>query len=298
MELTNIKLGTQEVELTDGTKVQMEVKMPVRTNEFVTAVAMAHPTWTFTPNYVCRQYEHIERNGRIYSQIKGLQVHEVTVYQNKTELGRIGADTHGAHKYTIFNERISAKRERGSHARTGDLKKALGMVEKMFYPKKDKEILKEIVSRARDTISSHTRQRRYNLDDLWRNMSKVAVHFIADNLETFRQYAGASAIKGLDTYTEALDIRDKAQALEDNYNKNEASIVTIMNDVFYFSFASKDPIAFKRDDVAPQIKASIGMLKLIERGKSIDDVGLRCEEDVFLVNVPNIVSQGEPYAIS
>ena len=38
------------------------------------------------------------------------------------------------------------------------------------------------------------------------------------------------------------------------------------------------------------------MLKLLAVGGAIDNVGLKCEDDVFIVNMPNIVSLGEQYA--
>ena len=294
--LDNIILGTQEQQLADKSIISMPITMRPKTQEFVVAVAKKHPTWKFTPNYVSRNYEHVEFNGRMYSQVSELVATEFTVMQGKDELGRIGAEYWGANKYTITNKRIQQQRERGSITRTSDLKKAVKLVEKMFFPKTDKEVIKEIKERAIDRLSTHVRKPRYDLDNVWRNMNRTAILFIKENMEAYKQFTQHVQIDGLDKFNEFWDVRANAQALEDNYNDGKASMVTIMGDVFYFSFKNKDPIAYVRDNVSPEVKARVGMLKLLAVGGAIDNVGLKCEDDVFIVNMPNIVSLGEQYA--
>ena len=296
--LDNIKLGTQEQQLADKSVVHMPITMRPKTQEFVEAIASKHPTWTFIPNYVTRNYENVELNGRTYSQVSELLATDFSVMQGKDELGRIGAEYWGANKFTITNKRIQKQRERGSVTRTSDLKKAIKLVEKMFFPKTDTEVLKEVREQAVDRLSNYTRKHRYDLDNVWRNMQRTAILFIKENMDEYKAFSAHVTIDGVDKFEEFWDARNNAQTLEDNFNNDSASMVTIINDVFYFSFKTKKPIAFERDNVSPEVKARIGMLKLLAVGGAIDNVGLKCEDDVFIINLPNIVSQGEPYAVS
>lgn len=294
--LDNIKLGTQEQQLADKSIVHMPITMRPKTQEFVEAVAKKHPTWTFIPNYISRNYENVEINDKIYSQVSELIATEFNVMQGKDELGRIGAEYWGAQKFTITNKRIQTQRERGSITRTSDLKKAVKLVEKMFFPKTDTEVLKEVKERAVDRLSHYTRKNRYDLDNVWRNMQRTAILFVKENMEAYKAFSAHVSIDGLDKFDEFWEARNNSQTLEDNFNNDSASMITIINDVFYFSFKSKPPIAFARDNVSPEVKARIGMLKLLAVGQAIDSVGLKCDDDVFIINLPNIVSQGEHYA--
>ncbi len=298
--LDNIILGTQEQQLADKSIVQMPVTMRPRTQEFVEAIARKHPTWRFTPNYVSRNYENVDINGRIYSQVSELIATEFTVAQGKDELGKIGAEYWGANKFTITNKRIAKQRERGSVTRTSDLKKAIKLVEKTFFPKTDTEVLKELKNNAIERLSNYTRKNKYDLDGVWRNMQRTALLFIKENMNEYKAFSAHVTIDGLDKFDEIWEARSVSQSLEDNFNDGKASMVTIMGDVFYFSFAKDEtpPIAFERDNVSPEVKKRIGMLKLLNIGQAIENIGLKCEDDVFIINMPNIVSQGEQYAIS
>ena len=293
MSLDNIKLGTEEVKLIDNSVVTMDVIMRPMTQEFVEALARKHPTWTFTPNYISRDYENVEHNGRIYSQVSKVIATEFNVMQGKDTLGRVGAEYWGSKKFTITNPRIVAQRERGSVTRTGDLKKAMKLVEKMFFPKTDNEIIKDLKQRAMERLSNHTRTHRYNLDNLWRSMQSTAILFVKENMEAYKQFTQHVTVDGLNKFDEYWDARSNSQSLEDEYNDGKACMVAIMNDTFFFSFKNSDPVSFVRDEVAPQVKTKVGMLKLLAVGGAIDNVGLKCEDDVFLISMmPNNVRVG------
>ena len=293
MSLDNIKLPTQEIELRDGSKVMMQVQVKPTALEFVMAIAKKHPTWTITPETISRDYKHVEYNGRMCSEVDALWAYEFNVAQGKDVLGRIGAEYWGGQKFFITNDRIRKQRERGSITRTGDIKKAIKLVEKMFFPKTDAEVIKEITVRGKDLLGNYRYRKNSDFNDLWRNMSNSALSFVRDNLEEFRAYTSHSSITGLDRFEEIWDARDKARTLEDAYADGSASMVTIMGDTYFFTFKDTPIVSFTRDEVSPEIKTKVGMLKLVASGQAIDDVGFKCDDDVFVINMlPNIVRKG------
>lgn len=293
--LANIKLHSEEVELRDGTKVMMQVEIKPTAEMFVEELAKKHPTWTFTPNSISRDYENVDINGRIYSQVSKLWAYEFDVTQGKDVLGRIGAEYWGGNRFYVTNDRIMKERQRGSVTRTKDLKKAIKLVSKMFFPKTDKEVVKEITTRGKDILGNYRYRKQSNFQDIWRNAQKNAMLYVRENLTEFRAFtAGAgTSIDGFENFETAWQEKDKSYELEKAYAEGRASMVTLMGDVFYFTFKDTPAVSFHRDEVTPEIKTKVGMLKLVANGEAIDNVGFKCEDDVFVINMlPNIVRQG------
>jgi hypothetical protein len=293
--LANIKLHSEEIELRDGSRVTLQVQGKPSAMMFVEELAKRHPTWTFTPNSVSRDYKNVDYNGRTYSEVDSLWAYEFTVTQGKDILGRLGAEYWGGNRFFVTNDRIMKERQRGSVTRTKDLKKALKLVSKMFFPKTDKELVKEITIRGKDILGNYRYRKQQNFHDIWRNMNKGMLLYIRENLAEFRAFtAGAGmSIDGLENFETAWQEKDKSSELEKAYAEGRASMVTLMGDVFYFTFKDTPAVSFHRDEVTPEIKTKVGMLKLVANGEAIDNVGFKCEEDVFVINMlPNIVRQG------
>lgn len=293
--LANIKLHSEEVELRDGTEVMMQVEIKPSAEMFVEELAKKHPTWTFTPNSISRDYENVDINGRIYSQVSKLWAYEFNVTQGKDILGRIGAEYWGGQRFYVTNDRIMKERQRGSVTRTKDLKKAMKLVSKMFFPKTDKEVVKEITARGKDILGNYRYRKQSNFQDIWRNAQKNAMLYVRENLTEFRAFTAGTGTssEGLENFETAWQEKDKSYELEKAYAEGRASMVTLMGDVFYFTYKDTPAVSFHRDEVTPEIKTKVGMLKLVANGEAVDGVGFKCEDDVFVINMlPNIVRQG------
>jgi hypothetical protein len=277
------------------------VKVRPNLAEFIQAIASKHPTWEFKPAYIRREYEVVEFEGRQTNQVKDLMSNELTIMQGKVELGNIGAEDYGARKYYVSNSRIRQERQRGSVTRTGDLKKALKLVDKTFFPKTDAEKVKELTSRAKDMLSTHVRKHRNNVESLWRDMQASALDFVRLNMDEYVEFASRHShpVRNLNLLEGFIDARRTSKQFSDNYEAGSACYVAITGDTFHFTFANKEPITFERNEVHPEVRTRVGMLKLVPLLGEIPDVGVKCDEEVYLINVPNNVRLGdEPNAIS
>jgi hypothetical protein len=299
MSLVDIKLGEEIVKLADGTDVMMPVQVRPTVAEFIKAIASKHPTWEFKPAYIRREYEIVEVAGRQTNQVKNLVTHELTVMQGKVELGNIGAEDYGARKFYVSNPRIRQERQRGSVTRTGDLKKALKLVDKTFFPKTDAEKVKELTSRAKDMLSTHVRKHRNNVESLWRDMQASALDFVRLNMDEYAEFVTRHShpVRNLNMLEGLIDARRTSKQFSDNYEAGSACYVAITGDTFHFTFVDKEPITFARDVLPPEVRTRVGMLKLVPVLGEIPDVGVKCDEEVYLINMPNNVRLGETYGV-
>jgi hypothetical protein len=96
-----------------------------------------------------------------------------------------------------------------------------------------------------------------------------------------------------------IDARRTSKQFSDNYEAGSACYVAITGDTFHFTFVDKEPITFARDVLPPEVRTRVGMLKLVPVLGEIPDVGVKCDEEVYLINMPNNVRLGdEPNAVS
>ena len=150
-------------------------------------------------------------------------------------------------------------------------------------------------------LSTHVRKHRNNVESLWRDMQASAFEFVRQNMDEYAEFASQHShpvrnLNMLDTLTEA---RRTSKQFSDNYDNGSACYVAITGDTFHFTFADKEPITFARDVLPPEVRTRVGMLKLVPVLGEIPDVGVKCDEEVFLINMPNNVRLGdEPNAVS
>jgi hypothetical protein len=291
MELVDIKLGEQTLELVDGTQKTLPIQTYDKLAELVKAIATKHPTWGFKTNNVMRGYESVEIMGKRYNQVKYLYSSEITVMQGRVELGNIGVETYGTRKLYISNPRIQNERRRGTATRTSDLKKAIKLVQKTFFPKTDAELVKELSKHAKEVAHDHARRQRQFVDSLWRDMHPSAFSFVQQHIEAYKEFTKyhQNPVRNIDKLDDMLEARRTSKEFLDNYEAGSACYVTLLGDTFNFSFCNKEPITITRDEVPAEIKGRVGMLKLVPNVSEVATIGLKCSDDVYLINMPNNV---------
>lgn len=295
--LANIKLGTQDIELRDGTHVDMQVTLGATLTLLVELLAKENPTWDFTPNYVAREYEEVLIEGRRYNQISNLVARQVAIAQGKDTLGTVGVEAYSYTKerYNISSPRIREQRSRGTETKTQDLKKARALVKKMFFPKTELEVVKDGFTTLHNGIAELSRKHRYAFNEVWNRIGTYAVDFVIANMEEFKPFVQDQTILAtLDSFGERKSMRDKTKEFERAFEKNEACGVTTIGDMFYVSSTNQKVFGIPRDKVEGRIKVKIGMLKLLEDNTYVEGIGLKVKEDMFIIDESihsNIVSK-------
>lgn len=297
---SNILLGEVECDFYEevcGQVAKSSVKKPVELNQYLKPLleilATENPTWEFRPEYVDRQYEGLNINNRHYSNTVKAECRQFGVWQGQDQLGTIGTETWGEHKYKITNKRIRAERERGAEYRTKDITKALKKVKATFHPKTTEELIKEMVSGTYGAVDRLSRTHRMAFNEVFRVGERFIKEFMYANLEQFQEFIGDKT-GAMDNYRQLMLNAKETGSFETLYENGTLATVTIFND-HYFIGSKDNPVkeTKSREQVDPDVIRKVGMLKLLDDGGYVTDVGLKVKENVFVINYdPNNVSQG------
>jgi hypothetical protein len=295
--MDNIKLGTQDIELRDGTHVDMPVEISPFFMQLVEVLAKDNPSWEFTPNYVSREYGEVLIEGRRYNQVSKLMATGLNVKQNKEELGKLSIEQYNGERYCVANSRIREQRSRGGETKTKDLKKALALVKKMFFPKTEEEIAKQCSDDIESSLDSFRRTHRYAFNEAWNRLGDDIQTYMENTLEVFLPYVKNPANRNVaEELGERIRKRNMSVAFSEAYMQHDASAIVIVGDTYYVW--NKDQPRFKvsRDKVSDTVRAKVGMLKLLVKGDYREGIGLKSSDNVFIVSEyiqPNNVSVEE-----
>jgi hypothetical protein len=210
---------------------------------------------------VSRDYEEVLIEGRRYNQVSKLTAVELTVTQNKLELGKIGTDFHIEPRYTVTNPRIRSQRSRGSVTKTKDLKKALALVKKMFFPKTPKEIAKEYKETIESSLDSFKRTHRYAFNESWNRLGGSIQAYVADTIDAFLPYvtnpANLAMAKELG---ERIHNRDMSFAFVEKYEQHDASAIVIVGETYFVTNRDQPAFEVDRDKLPDTVRTKIGIL--------------------------------------
>lgn len=298
---SNIRLGEVDCDHYEevcGQVAKTTVKMPITIHScvkpFVEILANENPTWEFVPSYVDREYSGTVINNRHYSNTTSASCRIFIVRQGVDELGTIGAQQWGDRKFTVTNNRIRAERERGSEYATKDITKAIKKVKATFHPKTTEELIKELTRGVYGAVENVSRKHRMAFNEVYRVGERFMKEYLNANLEQFQEFIG-DKVGAMSNYRELLLMMKETSAFESLFENGSLTTVAILNDQYFIG--SKDNTAKHnkpREQVDPDIIRKVGMLKLLDDGGYVSDVGVKVKENVFVINYnPNNVSQGE-----
>jgi hypothetical protein len=206
------------------------------------------------------------------------------------ELGWIDYETHwrdaDKNTYTFDGPRLEAKRSRGSASKARNVDKAAKLIcanissmtlaERML---KARHRAHEAIGTLSSRASYRYRQTRETLSDTFATFALARwEEFEAHIVGTMPTVQSAASIL-LDDYTNMqVAIRISAMRISD-----KGATVHINKDDYHVTYDDAPDVihTFKPDTVPTGIKTSIALLKLVETGKHIDNVGIRVDDGLF-----------------
>jgi hypothetical protein len=191
----------------------------------------------------------------------------------------------GKNVYCIDNSRIGKERQRGSGMRTKDMKKALRQVAKYVRRLDAVEVSEGSKEKAEGVLYSVARgksnQFQTELDTLTKT---VLVPYATEHQQEIRKYAQD---KHINYNFEALDTkREEASVTRyiDDCNKSGKCLVVTRLDSGYAIRPNTGVVEVKQsEDLSDYMRKALGLLKLVQPSQVVEAVGLRVDEDVFLV---------------
>lgn len=206
------------------------------------------------------------------------------VYANRERLGSVsyGRDARGSSAFIVSSERIPNRKNR---AATKDGKKALTTIRKYFKP----ETVKERVRVALNDIDTRTTVDFSVARDGYirarGNMVTTVESFILANeaqVRDFMQGKGDNPTV-LDSY---INQKHKLDVIERTKKKMNSSggVAVIRDKDKYIVADSEDAFFTAPDNTLPAyMRQALGMLKLVDNGEFLDNVGYRFNENLFYI---------------
>jgi len=236
-------------------------------------LARTRPRWLFVTHFAT------------YS--KGYNVERVSrldVYESGYNLGAFYEDTNhcGDPIITIRNPRVAAKRERGDTAYTKDLKKASKLILDNFFMPTTAERVARVV---KDIHASATVVRNNHRNKLYRAhlvVEPAMAAFVEANWEQFT--ASDQARSFSDTIQEFPELKEAEQGSKCLDPLPIGGVHVLVEGSTYVTRAHDGLLqGASGENLSPAMRAAVGILKLVEDGVFIPNIGLRANETSFYI---------------
>jgi hypothetical protein len=223
----------------------------------------------------------------------GDEVVTFKVMANGQELGSISRMYHGRdYVIAVTNHRIAESRTRGSEYKTKDVDKAVLKVKKTFAPRNPKELLAEAQKEAGRFLNQQENGKARAL-----NKHEYGIN------EVMMEYAKGAGYEGFLTHVQTLEprfrdvvlahiqgekeLRMEMKSIEEIRRQFENQIAAlVVRDSGKYLVRIDDNVQIYDDNTLPEnMRGKLGMLKLVDAGFFLSDVGCRVNDEVFVVKV-------------
>lgn len=245
-------------------------------DDLMDALAVKRPAWT----YVAYGYG-THMTGDRY------RMDYIRICENGQQLGTVEREYFNrGDSYAIDNFRMRGKRERGRATHTKDLKKAVKHILDNFYSLTPAELVSAARSTAASKLSDIVGRAERKYTECAVKLREDMIAFAFEHWDEFcKQRIEMSKVPYRDGLPEAKQKRDEVMVFQSSWNARSALLVVTTDRTYYLT----SPGLEERQDLAPDevpayVRSAIGMLKLIEPGQYIPDVGIRAADNTFFVS--------------
>ena len=214
---------------------------------------------------------------------------EITVKADGEVLGFITHEYSGIeYKIGVKNHRVEAARQRGDTYKTTDPKKAFEKVRKTFGRLTSGELLVRALDKAKGKINECVGTAEYNLRQANSKHDADLLQFAKTpeiyELFVARREHDESVDKLLAMVEDTRATHRTLRDIREGFGKDESALV-IKDDTDYI-VRIKDNVQIYTDGTLPaEIRAKLGMLKLVDNAKAIEGFGFRVQDDVYVVTL-------------
>jgi hypothetical protein len=239
---------------------------------YLIALATKKPNWRFIG--VQGWHRDTIEGNRIY------EAYKFNVWEGKSKLGKIYTDRGRARKTTYYaeNNRITQKRDRGSAMFTTSITKAVKNVCKEFYPATTTEIMASARSKSQGVMQDIYGDKVRGVDNRMQRILKGLESYVIDNWETMSVIAAKKCPKDVSELPLALEEKYIAVDVKAAFDSSGGTLVSLNGSEYITAHGT-----YTTDTLPVHIKQGVGMLKLIEAGQCIRDVGFKVDADTFFV---------------
>jgi len=223
----------------------------------------------------------------------GDEVQMFKVMANGQELGSITRMYHGRdYVIAVTNHRIVESRTRGSDYKTRDVDKAVLKVKKTFAPRNPKELLAEAHKEAGRFLNIQENGKLRALNKHEYGINAAMMEYVKDvGYAGFLTHVQTLEPRFRDVVLAHIqgekELRMEVKSIEEIRRQFDNQIAAlIVRDSGKYLVRIDDNVQIYDDNTLPEsMRGKLGMLKLVDAGFFLSDVGCRVNDEVFVVKV-------------
>lgn len=257
-------------------------------------LAVLYPLWKFE----AAGHQSLTNQGTIYLTM-------FTVSCDGESLGSISRRYEGRdYQICVTNDRIKSKLERTNYYKTMIADKAVAKVKKMFGPNDTQELARIARNKAASVAQDAEWSKNREMGEANEIVQRAAKKYVMGaGFNAFMAYVKDHyPAQEYDLLMTKHEVVEKARveletihATKDVIStQKRGAVVTRRGNTYVVE--QNDKVEICDDNTLPEwIRSRIGMLKLIEPAQFVSDLGMRANENVFVMIEPNLtdVTEGE-----
>ena len=282
----NVRLSAQTLKISEEAFDKMTFLTHSHIYAALSPLTYAKPDWVF---HLYSAVARSLRDGETYESV----VVGVRITAHGNLLGTINVVRRGDnYVLKVENTRISDTRERGDGYHTADPDKAALKIRRMFYPQLVSEKLETAQVAAVRALQTNAYDKRNELNRVYDGgVEDRMKDFVAQNKEMFLASLAPEHVLHAEDYfakdesLSALMLLQEAKGLWDRISptKDRAMLVVLDGGV-YIVKCGDDVLQYASNNAPFDVSSRVGMLKLVEEGKYVDNMGIKVTQDIFLLH--------------
>lgn len=210
---------------------------------------------------------------------------QFTVRDGDETLGKVGIAYRGRnYKIIVENDRIDAKRTRNNGYATDDPDRAALAIRKHFYRLEPKEQIEKQSKMAKDFIAKQLRSHSYEYNNLMGAAMSNAEAFVRGHALTQYLTVYPAAKSKIDAALKRKVELDVVDAIRKKFDSGDAVLVVLRGAEYLIEDAKTEGVkTFSSEDFPHELRARLGILKLVEDGQCVSDTGCRVNASTFVV---------------
>ena len=228
------------------------------------------PNWRF----VATDFVRPDSITRVYT--------DFNIYEDDEFLGKVTITHKGrSYKIKVSNDRINAARERGTGYYTEDPVKAQLRIRKTFFKANNDERIEKAAEIAESLLKKENQSKAWEYRHAKDALLDKAGDFAAKNMEAYLQ-AYPNLLPKKSRYDDARANYGVVKKIKEAFDNGKSVVVAF--DGTHYIVKSEEGVKTLSDETLPyEVRRKVGLLKLVQDGQMISDVGCRVDGATFVL---------------
>jgi hypothetical protein len=228
------------------------------------------PNWRF----VATDFVRPDSITRVYT--------DFNIYEDDEFLGKVTITHKGrSYKIKVSNDRINAARERGTGYYTEDPVKAQLRIRKTFFKANNDERVEKAAEVAESLLKKENQSKAWEYRHAKDALLDKAGDFAAKNMEAYLQ-AYPNLLPKKSRYDDARANYGVVKKIKEAFDNGKSVVVAF--DGTHYIVKSEEGVKTLSDETLPyEMRRKVGLLKLVQDGQMISDVGCRVDGATFVL---------------